>query len=127
MLIWWNKVTIDIQKYGLQWSVKSKYYHQKHQELLENNPDNEIIKFTYHYNYANFNAKINKKSAAKESLKIIKALSFKANNTYQKGLYYKTYSHINLIEKKLNSALTNIDSALYYFKKGSSDKCLLRL
>lgn len=104
---------------------KSKYYHQKHQELLENNPDNEIIKFTYHYNSANFNAKINKKSAAKESLKIIKTLSFKANNTYQKGLYYKTYSHINLIEKKLNSALTNIDSALYYFKKGSSDLYIL--
>ena len=82
---------------------KSKYYHQKHLELLENNPDNEIIKFTYHYNSANFNAKINKKSAAKESLKIIKTLSFKANNTYQKGLYYKTYSHINLIEKKLIS------------------------
>lgn len=103
---------------------KSKYYHQKHKELLEKSPNNEIVKFTYHYNSANFNAKINKKSAD-ESLKIIKKIAFKANNSYQKGLYYKTNSHINFIEKKTNQALKDIDSALFYFKKGSSDLYIL--
>lgn len=103
---------------------KSRYYHNQQKELMIKNPENELIKFHFHFNNANFYAKTNKKSS-KKSLKIVKKISFDSKNSYRKGLYYQTNAQINYHEKNLHETIKSIDSSLFYFKKWSSDLYVL--
>lgn len=99
----------------------AEFYLQEHELLMEKNPKNEIIKFSYYFNAANYFANKDK-SKSRNSLSSLKKIVFKNRKNHQLGLYYQTSSRINYFSNEYKESLKNIDSALYFLKKGNANQ-----
>ncbi|MFM7894529.1 MAG: sensor histidine kinase, partial [Flavobacterium sp.] len=99
---------------------KSKHYLEIHKNLKNENLDNKIIKFTYYFNFANFNVEKDILSS-EQALNELKGISLKSQNDYFKGLYFKTESHLKFAKKDYTKSLVAVDSALFYFNKTKSE------